>query len=168
MPTVGTSTLRLPRCPYCGIAGPLLNHRWSLTTQGSGGPRVWFTYECSVCGGVLLAIAPHGHPDEGETYPRVSMPHEAIPERAREFLRQAQETYAQPSASIMCSASAIDAMLKSKNYKKGSLYSRIDQAKDDHLITQDMAKWAHQVRLDANDERHADEEAPLPNQQDAE
>ena len=31
-----------------------------------------------------------------------------------------------------------------------------------------MAKWAHQVRLDANDQRHADESAPLSTKQDAE
>ena len=31
-----------------------------------------------------------------------------------------------------------------------------------HLITKDMAAWAHDVRLDANDQRHADDDAPLP------
>jgi hypothetical protein len=31
-----------------------------------------------------------------------------------------------------------------------------------------MAKWAHQVRLDANDQRHADEAAPLPTTAEAE
>jgi hypothetical protein len=30
-----------------------------------------------------------------------------------------------------------------------------------------MARWAHQVRLDANDQRHADEAAPLPGSKDA-
>jgi hypothetical protein len=30
-----------------------------------------------------------------------------------------------------------------------------------------MGQWAHQVRLDANDERHADEEAELPDENDA-
>ena len=66
----------------------------------------------------------------------------------------------------MC-ASAIDAMLKDKGLKEGRLYDRIDQAATKHLITPDMAKWAHQVRLDANDQRHADEAAPLPSQKDA-
>ena len=56
----------------------------------------------------------------------------------------------------MLSASSIDAMLKSKGYKKGNLYKRIEKAAEDHLITSEMAKWAHQVRLGANDERHAD------------
>jgi hypothetical protein len=30
-----------------------------------------------------------------------------------------------------------------------------------------MAKWAHEVRLGANDERHADEESDLPDDGDA-
>ncbi len=68
----------------------------------------------------------------------------------------------------MLAASSVDAMLKANNYKDGSLYSRIQQAADDHLITPEMAKWAHQVRLDANEPRHADEAAPLPNSSDAE
>ncbi len=67
----------------------------------------------------------------------------------------------------MLAASAVDAMLKQKKYLKGSLNSRIDQAKKDGLITEDMATWAHRVRLDANDQRHADEEATLPEHDDA-
>ena len=68
----------------------------------------------------------------------------------------------------MVCASPVDAMLKDKGLKGGSLNDRIDQAATKHLITPDMAKWAHQVRLDANDQRHADEAAPLPSQKDAE
>ena len=58
-------------------------------------------------------------------------------------------------------------MLKAKGYKDGSLYTRIDKAAGDHLITDEMAEWAHDVRLDANDERHADEAATFPDEQDA-
>jgi hypothetical protein len=67
----------------------------------------------------------------------------------------------------MLSASAVDAMLKAKLYKEGSLYSRINKAAENHLITQEMAQWAHSVRLDANDQRHADEEVSLPTSDDA-
>lgn len=56
---------------------------------------------------------------------------------------------------------------KEKDYTEGSLYTRIDKAAEDHLITEEMAKWAHQVRLDANDQRHADEKATLPTNEDA-
>lgn len=72
-----------------------------------------------------------------------------------------------PSGAVMLTASAVDAMLKAKNYREGSLYSRIDKAKADSLITAEMAAWAHEVRLDANDNRHADEDAPLPDLDDA-
>lgn len=67
----------------------------------------------------------------------------------------------------MLAASSIDAMLKNKSYKEGSLYSRINKAAEDHLITSEMAKWAHNVRLDANEPRHADEAASLPSADDA-
>jgi len=67
----------------------------------------------------------------------------------------------------MLAASAVDAMLKARGLREGLLYTRIDKAATDHLITSDMAAWAHEVRLDANDQRHADEDAPLPDQADA-
>ena len=55
-------------------------------------------------------------------------------------------------------------MLKEKGLKEGSLNTRINAAAKSHLITEDMAAWAHEIRLDANDQRHADEEAVLPNE----
>ncbi len=68
----------------------------------------------------------------------------------------------------MLAASAVDAMLKDKGFKQGSLHGRINDAAKQHLITEEMAAWAHEVRLDANDERHADEEADMPSTDDAE
>lgn len=67
----------------------------------------------------------------------------------------------------MLTASAVDAMLKAKGYTEGSLYARIDKAVQAHVITEDMGKWAHAVRLDANDQRHADEAAAMPEEADA-
>ena len=66
----------------------------------------------------------------------------------------------------MLSASSIDSMLKDKGYKNGSLYVRIDQAANDHIITRGMSEWAHQIRLEANDQRHADEGVLLPTEDD--
>ena len=60
----------------------------------------------------------------------------------------------------MLAASAVDAMLKEKNLTAGTLNARINAAADTHLITADMAEWAHDVRLDANDPRHADDARP--------
>jgi len=67
----------------------------------------------------------------------------------------------------MLAASAVDAMLRIKGYVEGSLYARIENAAANHLITAEMARWAHDVRLDANDQRHADESASLPTADDA-
>lgn len=67
----------------------------------------------------------------------------------------------------MLCASAVDAMLKEKGYTDGSLYARIGKAAEHHLITGEMAKWAHQIRLDANDQRHANKDAKLPDEKDA-
>ena len=67
----------------------------------------------------------------------------------------------------MLTASCVDAMLKDKGYKDGSLNARIDAAAKAHFITAGMAAWAHEVRLDANDQRHADESAVLPSEADA-
>jgi len=57
----------------------------------------------------------------------------------------------------MLFASSIDSMLKSERYNEGKLYSRINKAAADNIITESMSKWAYQVRLEANDERHADD-----------
>src|SRR5690606_11735803 len=92
----------------------------------------------------------------------------AIPERAREYLQQALNSLGAPVGAVMLAASAVDAMLKAKGLTSGSLYTRIDRASEEHLITQEMAQWAHEVRLDANDQRHADETAALPGRANAE
>ncbi|WP_250158170.1 DUF4145 domain-containing protein [Vibrio alginolyticus] len=90
-----------------------------------------------------------------------------IPETAKAYLQQASESLHAPAGAVMLSASAVDAMLKSKGLTNGSLYSRINTAAEQHIITEDMATWAHDVRLDANDQRHADQNASLPTTIDA-
>jgi hypothetical protein len=90
-----------------------------------------------------------------------------LPERPRAYLQQAQDSLHAPAGAVMLAASAVDSMLKLKGYVDGSLYARIEKAAADHVITNDMGAWAHDVRLDANDQRHADEAATLPNEEDA-
>ena len=92
---------------------------------------------------------------------------DSVPGDAREFLRQAVRSLSAPAGAVMLAASSVDAMLKAKDYKEGTLYSRINAARDAHLLTVDMAEWAHEVRLDANDPRHADENHPIPGPGDA-
>ena len=97
-----------------------------------------------------------------QIFPKPAEVDEEVPSPAKEYLTQAIQSLHAPAGAVMLAASAVDAMLKCKDYKDGSLYSRIKKAAEDHLITDDMAEWAHEVRLDANDPRHADEANPLP------
>jgi len=90
-----------------------------------------------------------------------------LPERAGAYLSQAIASLHAPVGAVVTAASAVDAMLKAKDYREGSLYARIDKAVADHVITREMGAWAHEIRLEANDQRHADEEAPLPTGEDA-
>ncbi|MHB0967145.1 MAG: DUF4145 domain-containing protein [Bellilinea sp.] len=115
----------------------------------------------------MLAASDRNDGWAGEIYPYATVVDESIPEPARTYLNQAIDSLHSPAGSVMLTASAVDAMLKAKSYKEGSLYSRINKAAENHLITQEMAEWAHSVRLDANDQRHADEKVSLPTSDDA-
>jgi hypothetical protein len=89
-------------------------------------------------------------------YPEAKIVDEAIPESARAYLTQAHATLHAPDAAAVMAASAVDAMLKASGHIEGSLYSRIDAAVAAHLLTDGMGAWAHAVRLEANNVRHAD------------
>jgi hypothetical protein len=83
-----------------------------------------------------------------------------LPETACRYLKQAHDTLHAPDAAVVMAAACVDAMLKDRGYTEGSLYSRIDRAVIEHVLTEDMGKWAHAVRLEANRTRHADSEEP--------
>lgn len=162
--------LRIGRCPFCGVDKPNLSKVWETWTANSEGKgkRLWRAYVCARCGGLVTAYI-----KEGGRYTDSIFPYDEgkrsmdIPERPRAFLEQAISSIHAPAGALMLAASSVDAMLKNKGYADGSLYSRIDKAAKDHVITAAMAKWAHQVRLDANDQRHADDKATLPTEDDA-
>jgi hypothetical protein len=103
-----------------------------------------------------------------EVYPVPKSLAQEIPEKPRKFLEQANQSLHAPSGAIMLCSSAVDAMLKLLGYKDGSLYTRIDKAVTDNLLTKEMGQWAHHIRLEANDEHHADETADLPTMPEAE
>ena len=168
MPTLSESLI-LDRCPHCAIASPNLRriHHAQTNSHSQDNVRMWAVYVCGTCGGVVSAwAANHGQPVQGH-YPTVTTVDQDIPERPRAYLKQAKESLHAPAGAVMLAASAVDSMLKAKGLLEGSLYTRIDKAAADHVITQDMAAWAHAVRLDANDQRHADDAASLPTEADA-
>ena len=168
MPTL-TGTFDLQRCPHCKVAQPRLALQHQLKTNNSSNNRQrhWGIYVCGNCGGVVTAYGIGGSHEAQEWFPAVNSVPNEVPERPRTFLSQAQESLHAPSGAVMLAASSVDSMLKARGLTEGSLYARIERAAKDHLITQEMSEWAHAIRLDANDQRHADENAPLPTEADA-
>ena len=159
------------RCPHCGVAKPLIvNHGSPDETQNFSAQnrRYWYRYSCRSCGGVILTESTAVNGVVERMWPEDDVLSESIPDRARAFLKQAIDSLHAPSGAQVLAASSVDAMLKRRGYKEGTLNTRIKAAETDRLITPEMALWAHEVRLDANDQRHADEDAPLPTRGDAE
>jgi Domain of unknown function (DUF4145) len=159
--------LDLTRCPHCHVARPTLARVLGahVSSNHKGGDvRKWVGYQCKSCGGLVIAAAPMTSNNKTlpicEIYPAPEEIEEEVPKRARHYLEQAIESLSAPDGAVMLAASAVDAMLKEKGYKNGTLNERIKQAAQDHVITPDMETWAHQVRIDANDPRHADDENP--------
>ena len=169
MPILTATQLNLARCPYCNVDTPTLTYWNQLETQDFDRKtkRLWRFYLCMRCGNIVSAWAYGSDQETMEIYPKRTGVDDAIPPRAKEYLTQAINSLSSPAGAIMLAASAVDAMLKAKGLKDGTLYSRIDSAAKSHLITDDMASWAHEVRLDANDQRHDDESQPLPAAADA-
>jgi uncharacterized protein DUF4145 len=161
--------LSLGRCPHCSVATPNLQmiHQAESRDHEGSNHRRWRIYCCGNCGGLVTASAPNFNQPTLDIFPASTEVSEDIPERAKSFLEQAVASIHAPAGAVMLAASSVDAMLKEKEYRTGSLYHRIEQAVQDNLLTTEMADWAHEVRLDANDQRHADEEATLPNENDA-
>lgn len=161
--------LDVQRCPHCNVDLPSMDLQWQCETASytGGNKRSWRIYRCSRCGGLVTAASIKFDNLVEEMYPSSIEVHESIPSPASTYLNQSLNSLSAPAGAVMLAASAVDAMLKSKGYKNGSLYNRIDKAVSDHLITGNMGKWAHQVRLDANEPRHADEKNPLPDEGEA-
>lgn len=156
------------RCPYCGVASPVLVRRWfsgDPIPRSDGNPQSrWQANSCTTCGGVMLFQGQPGqnltNPQIHAVHPEPKSAHEDIPEPARTYLQQAFETLHAPDAAAVMAGSAVDAMLKAHNLTEGSLYNRIDQALEQNILTKGMADWAHEVRLGSNRPRHADADKP--------
>jgi hypothetical protein len=165
MPTL-SANLIIDRCPHCSVNNPNLyeTHHLESNNHSATNLRRWRIYICKACGGLVIGYARNWEQEVEEIFPKVEEISSNIPSPAKEYLQQAINSIHAPAGAVLLAASAVDAMLKLKNYKEGSLYKRIDLACEEHLITDDMAKWAHEVRLDANAQRHADEAFVLPDQ----
>lgn len=170
MTLYGGHRFALERCPHCSVAKPNFT-QWAarqVPNRSQDVVKYWTIYYCGSCAGCVMSWSEQdvNHPIV-EIWPAEQTVPEEVPGRARQYLMEAIASIHAPTGAVLLAGSAVDSMLKEKGYKDGSLYGRIDQAAKDHVITEDMAAWAHEVRLDANGQRHADENEALPNGEDA-
>lgn len=161
--------LKIDTCPHCSVDFPNMSCKHMFDTQFDNGeePKLWGAYACKRCGGAVLAQANPVSKLVEKVFPEIETANQSLPSTVKHYLDEAMRCVSSPSASIMVSNSAVDAMLKEKGYEEGSLYSRIKKAREDNVLTLDMETWAHQVRLDSNDQRHADRNAIFPSLADA-
>lgn len=163
MPKLLGSQLDLPRCPHCNVDTPNLRFAGQAGTQTfDNRTRYWRMYACTRCAGIVTAESVGWDMEVTMMFPTPASVSADIPDRARTYLDQAINALSSPAGAVMLAASAVDAMLKHRGLTDGTLNSRIDKAAAQHLITSEMAAWAHDVRLDANDQRHSDTGAELP------
>ena len=153
-------------CPHCGVAKPemaqIMQPVFIARDRANYGHN-WGLYRCTSCFNVVMAQSSLGNKttqDVLHIYPSISEPAKELPERVRTYLNQANLSMHAPDGAAMLAGAAVDAMLKEKGYTKGSVYDRIDKALGDNILTQDMAEWAHDVRLGSNRPRHADLDSP--------
>jgi hypothetical protein len=170
--------VQLAICPFCYAKNPGL-HLIHLTDielslpqarllgdQVAEGACQWALYSCTSC---LLCISVCIAQAWGATgrlrtvlaFPTIVSSHSRLkdtPSSARDYLLEAERIRRDsPRSSILATATAIDHMLKHRGYKTGSLYERINAAVAAQEFPKSIGDWAHEVRLDANDIRHADE-----------
>lgn len=161
----------LSRCPHCRISKPLLSECPFEQSYSHKIPERWRAYICSNCENIVTA---KGHFEDmvdeygnqrrvllaDEVFPTPPGVADELPDSARRYLEQANDSIATaPDGAAILASSAVDAMLKVKGYdnRNDPLFTRIQAAVQDGLLTVEMGKWAHSVRLVSNDLRHTDE-----------
>jgi Domain of unknown function (DUF4145) len=102
MPSL-SDLLDVPRCPHCGIDKPHLSLTSNTQTDRhstGGNPRVWRTYACRNCGGMVLAAARGVNGQVIEMYPsgaKETFELEKLPSEVAEDFREALDCYSNSS-----------------------------------------------------------------------
>ena len=170
------AAVSLERCPHCNVARPHLTECHVVNpltgTRPETGDFRWRAFQCTFCDSLVTAKEHKGgvRPTAPEIFPEPQSIPTSIGDPARGYLEQAIRIVEQaPDAAAMMASSSIDAMLKDKGYGgRESFHNRIDKAVNNGLLTKEMGRWAHQVRLVSNDPRHADEDKPHVDKEEAE
>jgi hypothetical protein len=162
-------------CPYCGttrVAFELFSESWVSRSQ-----RWHVCARCNYCAGLAVLEFKAG-PDEDEkpskyyswaseryiiesVFPAPGGEFPAhLPEEVAKFFKQgADNTPANPDAAGTMFRKALEAMLRDKYPgAKGRLLERIDQAAKAGVLTTELARYAHTIRLEGNEAAHGDYE----------
>src|ERR1041385_3587086 len=112
------NSLELKRCPHCNVDRPYLGvigHRLETRNHLSQNVRYWKTFLCNNCGGLVLAASRGDNVPVSELYPSgLDQLPESVPQRAREYFEQAQNSLHAPAGSVILAACSVDSMLKEK------------------------------------------------------
>ena len=103
------NVLALEYCPHYGIAKPSIampiQANWVRFAGHDGKERIWGVYGCSWCGRLIVAVGQAGPGSQvTEIYPVPKSVAEEIPQKPREYLRQAILTVHAPAGSVMLCA----------------------------------------------------------------
>lgn len=150
-------------CPHCGTKGVAFEIRhWAEYKLDTRTYRDLFA-QCGICGrAVIISVETAlGNSRVQEILPpppSTDAPKHTPPNVAR-FFQQAMDNLPKNyDAAGSMFRKALDVGLKIKfSDVKGTLDVRIKKAAEEHKLTPDMAKWAHQVRLGGNDATHEEE-----------
>ena len=171
---------RPERCPHCKVAKPHMLKKWCHQGEISISEQFYVAYQCTSCEQLVMAkIKIIYGPDS--SFPQANSQKvvnywpgladefsPTIPEDIRRHLNEARNGIDNPNSSVIASATSVDLMLQEKNIEETSLNAAINRAKDQGLITEDMALWAHHIRIEANGSRHRKIGTPLATKEDAE
>lgn len=92
-------------------------------------------------------------------YPEPRLPDDSplYPEKIRAIFTELQEDVqlgrTAPRIIAGC-RSILEVALRALGYEKGNLLARIEQARQDGILTESMKNWAHRVRIEGNEAVH--------------
>jgi rubredoxin len=130
-------------------------------------------YQCQVCGGMSIGLAPHQNNGSapntqfdqlsGDQFAWKPSPNETrtyanVPVHIAEAATEAYESHAGKHyrAAILLSRAVIEATAKENNITTGNLKAKIDELANQALIRPHIKEVAHEIRLFGNDMAHGD------------
>ena len=156
------SQLEIPRCPHCGVDTPSLTNMWGnyTTDHSKRQKRYWQIYQCSRCGGVVLASAQDVGMPILAMYPNRNkevFPLEYLPSPVKEDFDEALECYSNlcyNAFAAMCRRTfqSISSNLGAKG--KDRVEKQLNDLKDMEAIKEDEYEIFKQIIIAGHDGSH--------------